>query len=379
MKMTTPMNIRTITVGARESDVPRAARAAHMARKQLESAGYVVQTTRLALTTSGFNECADFATVAQGAEALALEAGFDYVSLGRVEPERLASVPEALAATENVFVSARIAGRDGGLDPAAISGAAAVIRALAQHTPQGFGNLRFAAAACVAPGSPFFPASYHSAGEPWLAIGPEAAALAVAATQPSAEPGTPAQRLTVLIEQHDAAIRTALATFEKETEVYLAGCDWSLAPHPDPACSIGAAIEALSGVPFGAWGTLAAVRQLTESIRQARVIQIGFSGVMLPVLEDAVLAQRNTEGRFSLRDVLAFSAVCGTGLDTIPLAGDLTPQQIAAILAEVAALAGMYRKPLTARLMPIPGLQAGNMTAFDFPYFVNTRVLAYQG
>jgi len=68
--------------------------------------------------------------------------------------------------------------------------------------------------------------------------------------------------------------------------------------------------------------------------------------------------------------------VCGTGLDTIPLPGDTFTEQIEGILAEVAALAGALRKPLTARLMPIPGLRAGDMTAFDFPYFVNTRVMA---
>jgi uncharacterized protein (UPF0210 family) len=182
-------------------------------------------------------------------------------------------------------------------------------------------------------------------------------------------------RLTVLIEEHDARIRSALDGLEAETGVRFAGCDWSLAPHPDADRSIGAAIEALSGVPFGAWGTLAAVHTLTSAIQAARVTRLGFSGVMLPVLEDATLARRNAEGRYTLRDLLAFSAVCGTGLDTIPLPGDTTAGQIGDVLAEVAALATALHKPLTARLLPIPSLQAGAMTAFDFPYFVNTRVM----
>jgi len=33
-------------------------------------------------------------------------------------------------------------------------------------------------------------------------------------------------------------------------------------------------------------------------------------------------------------------------------------------------------KPLTARLMPIPGKQAGDETGFDFEFFANSRVLA---
>jgi uncharacterized protein (UPF0210 family) len=135
-------------------------------------------------------------------------------------------------------------------------------------------------------------------------------------------------------------------------------------------------------VPFGDWGTLAVVRGLTSAIRAARVTRLGFSGVMLPVLEDTVLAQRNSEGRYTLRDLLAFSAVCGTGLDTIPLPGDSTAAQIAGVLAEVAALASALGKPLTARLVPMPGMRAGDMLRFDTSgdprwaeFFRSTRVM----
>jgi uncharacterized protein (UPF0210 family) len=122
-------------------------------------------------------------------------------------------------------------------------------------------------------------------------------------------------------------------------------------------------------MPFGEWGTLAAVRNLTDAIRAAKVHLIGFSGVMLPVLEDAVLARRAIEGRYTLRDLLAFSAVCGTGLDMIPLPGDTTTPQLLRVLQEVAALAGALRKPLVARLMPMPGLYAGDLTQIDYAHF----------
>lgn len=380
------MQLRTITIGAREEDLGRVARAAQQARQRLEAAGYTIQTLRLTLAATGFNECADFANVARGVEQQALDAGFDYVTLGPVAGERLAALPEAIAATQAVFAAAHITRSDGSPDPAAISAVAQAIATIGAHTELGFGNLRFAALAHVAPGSPFFPAAYSDGGAPWLAVGPEASALAVAATVDaglSGASGIPSPsiqqqalaRLTALIEEHDARIGVALNGIEAETGVRFTGCDWSLAPHPDPQRSVAAAAEALSGVPFGAWGTLATVRSLTEAIRAARVIQLGFSGVMLPVLEDATLARRNTEGRYTLRDLLAFSAVCGTGLDTIPLPGATTPAQIAGVLAEVAALAGALRKPLTARLLPIPGLQAGDLTAFTFEYFVNTRVM----
>ena len=97
---------------------------------------------------------------------------------------------------------------------------------------------------------------------------------------------------------------------------------------------------------------------------------------MLPVLEDSTLANRAERGLLKINDLLLYSAVCGTGLDTIPLPGEVTPEQIAAILLDLAALALRLDKPLTARLMPIPGKQAGELTSFDFEYFANSRVLA---
>ncbi|MEJ5203020.1 MAG: DUF711 family protein, partial [Anaerolineales bacterium] len=77
----------------------------------------------------------------------------------------------------------------------------------------------------------------------------------------------------------------------------------------------------------------------------------------------------------TLKDLLLYSAVCGAGLDTVPLPGDVTSEQLAAVLLDVAALAMRLNKPLTARLMPIPGKQRGEFTSFDFAYFANGGIL----
>jgi len=98
-------------------------------------------------------------------------------------------------------------------------------------------------------------------------------------------------------------------------------------------------------------------------------------GVMLPVLEDNILAQRAEDGTFSLDDLLQYSAVCGTGLDMVPIPGDTRPEQIASIFLDVAALAVTLNKPLTARLLPIPGKVAGQTVSFDSEYFTEGYVL----
>jgi uncharacterized protein (UPF0210 family) len=73
---------------------------------------------------------------------------------------------------------------------------------------------------------------------------------------------------------------------------------------------------------------------------------------------------------------LAYSAVCGTGLDTVPLPGDVSEEQIARILGDVASLAWKWHKPLSARLLPVKGMQAGDSTAFQDQYLFNTKLHA---
>ena len=173
-------------------------------------------------------------------------------------------------------------------------------------------------------------------------------------------------------ERVETAIRRAL----DGSGVSFQGVDFSLAPYPEEARSIGAALERL-GLPFfGGQGTLAAAAFVTDALDRARFTRTGFCGLMLPVLEDPVLAERAAAGKFGITDLLTYSAVCGTGLDTIPLPGDISQEALAAILLDMAALALRLDKKLTARLMPLPGKQAGDEASFGFEYFASSRVLA---
>jgi uncharacterized protein (UPF0210 family) len=95
---------------------------------------------------------------------------------------------------------------------------------------------------------------------------------------------------------------------------------------------------------------------------------------MVPVLEDNLLAKRWEEGTYTIDSLLAYSAVCAGGLDTVPLPGDITEEQLARILGDVASLAYKWKKPLAARLLPAPGKKAGDRTAFSDSRMANTTV-----
>jgi hypothetical protein len=269
--------------------------------------------------------------------------------------------------------------QDGRLSLAGVRACARVIHRTAPITPDGFANLRFAALANVLPGSPFFPAAYHRGDKPAFALATEAADLAVEAFSGATTLGEARQELVRLVEEHALVLQRVGEALALQFKLRFAGIDFSLAPFPEHSKSLGQAFEQLGLPSVGMHGSLAAAALLAESLDRARFSHVGFSGLMLPVLEDAVLAQRAAEGALTIKDMLLYSAVCGTGLDTIPLPGDTSEEQLAALLLDVAALAHRLDKPLTARLMPVPGKAAGDPTGFDFAFFANSRVLGLKG
>src|SRR5207249_9812557 len=99
--------------------------------------------------------------------------------------------------------------------------------------------------------------------------------------------------------------------------------------------SIATAIENFLGAPFGSVGTETAAGIITRAVQSTSVKRTGYSGLMIPILEDNILAKRWAEGTFTLDSILAYSAVCAGGVDTLPLPGDVSEEQIGRILSDV--------------------------------------------
>ncbi len=147
-----------------------------------------------------------------------------------------------------------------------------------------------------------------------------------------------------------------------------------LSPAPLGEHSIAAALELCGYGPIGTPGTLTVAAALTFALKNTELPTCGYCGLMLPVLEDAVLGRRWEEGLVNAHQLLLYSAVCGTGLDTLPLPDDIAEETIAHLLLDVATLALRLNKPLSARLFPVPGKFAGERTAFTSPYLTNTLI-----
>jgi len=314
-------------------------------------------------------------------EAQLKEQGFDYLSLGPALPDHPSSyslIPELIEVTKSTFCSGSMTSPGEGLSLPAVQACGEIIERLTPLDPAGFANLYFAALGNVPAGAPFFPAAYHSGGPPAFAIALEGADLAVNAFAAAPTLATARKQLIRDMEQIGERITEIGRNLEGITGAKYQGIDFSLAPFPMPGLSTGAAFENLGINRFGEHGSLAAAAFLADTIDRASFRRTGFSGLMLPVLEDAVLASRAAEGSLTLKDLLMYSAVCGTGLDTVPLPGDISADQISAVLIDLAALSLRLDKPLTARLMPIPGKKAGDSTDFDFEFFANSQVLGVE-
>ena len=141
--------------------------------------------------------------------------------------------------------------------------------------------------------------------------------------------------------------------------------------------SVYGARQSDDGFIFGAAGTVEISSLLTKVFKSVKRIKLlGFSGLMLAVTEDNGLAQASNNNEFDIRALLTYSAVCGIGLDTVPIPGDTSIEKIAALIRDTGTMAFRLNKPLTVRLFPVPGLSAGDMTTFISDDLCNCRILA---
>jgi hypothetical protein len=235
---------------------------------------------------------------------------------------------------------------------------ARLIKKLSKIDAAGFANLRFAGLFDVKPGTPFFPAAYHR-GPPSFSIGMENSDIVYKAFSASKSIDMATSHLKEMLTWEYNKIEEIAWQISKKHDIDYGGIDVSISPSIIPQESIAYAIEKLRLGRFGEPGTLTIAKLITDTLLQVKVKKCGYSGLMLPILEDYGLAQRNNDHTYNLINLLLYSAVCGTGLDTIPLPGNVSEEKLYALLLDIASLSMKLVKPLSARLMPIPHKKAG--------------------
>jgi uncharacterized protein (UPF0210 family) len=290
------------------------------------------------------------------------------------DPATMHLLELALAKLPNIEASSIIAD-EMGIHWKTIDRTAELVKYVAEHSPRAQGTFNFTATAMLKPLGPFYPGSFHTGAVKQFSIGIEGASLvADVFTRDKGNAEAATADLTAVLTKHAKVAESIGNKVAAETGWVYVGFDPT--PAPLGEVSIATAIEDFTGAKFGSSGTLTAARIITAAVKAVPVKQIGYSGLMVPVMEDKVMAQRWAENDFNVDSLLAYSAVCGTGLDTIPLPGDVSLDQMKRMYSDVASLALKWNKPLSARLQPVPGKKAGDMTDYKDPYLFNTTIHA---
>lgn len=381
------MRIRSITCFCNpdaenfEAEIKKTSALVNFCRQALKQEGWEIQSARLATPPFGhYTSPSSVIQQVQNLEEKAAESGFNYLSIGPARlshPQEYDCIPDLLGATSNVFSSAFLTHPFKGISRDAVRACARIITRVATLSADGFTNLRFCAMSRVQPFTPFFPAAYGYGSNVAFSVAVECADAALTAFQEAKSLNAGRNNLLACLNQASQHLSPILRNAARRFQIPFKGFDFSLAPFPEDWCSLGAAMESLGVPQLGFMGSLTSAALLAEMLDRGKWKRVGFNGLMLPLLEDSRLAERSQSANFTVKDLLLYAAVCGTGLDTLPLPGDIPAERIEPLLMDLAALSLRLQKPLTARLMPVPGLKAGAQTNFDFDFFKNGNVIDF--
>ena len=379
--------IRTITAGVTLKDladtmpIHTAAEFLKKAQKEFMDAGYEVQTLRIAtsnlytwLNKYSLKEALPFLKLL---DEVAVRNGITYLSIGQaLAPQTYQNdigdwAAELSRTTKSITFNISISSHELGIHSNSVKACADVIHSLSQIN-NGEANFRFTATANCPANIPFFPAAFHE-GVNSFGIGLETPNLLIEAFSNSTK-ATAKQTLKEILEKNLEPVQKIAEKISGIMKWKYDGIDAS--PAPGLAASIGQAIETYTGQPFGSPSTLGACALITDVLKSLDIKKCGYSGLMLPVIEDKVLAQRAAENRFTMQELLLYSSVSGTGLDVVPVAGDISKSVLEDILTDVAALSLKYTaKALSVRLFPIPNKKAGERVTFENPFLTGTLVM----
>ena len=390
--------IRAVTLGlslahgSLEDTTALATRFATQAQRLATDAGAPVRTLRFTLPPLGpeHENRAAIGSLMGTASRLAEASGLRWFCLpldfGVPGPrkERLAAVLAGLQAHRRMFVNCMIE-RDSGVHGEAVHDVARLILDVSRQSNNGFDNFRVGASSQCPPHAPFFPASRHVGEAPAFSFALETTPVALASLRGLDARATLTERRDALVASLAETLGTAEAlglALERESGVAYKGLDASFAPFPDGSASVAALVEAFGGSPVGSAGTLFVTAALTDllraALRRSGATPAGYNGVMYSILEDDRLAAENARRRLSIDALLSYAAVCGCGLDMLPLPGAAAPEDIAALILDVAGLSTRLKKPLALRVLPVPGKAVNEFTAYNLDFLCDSRVMDLQ-
>jgi uncharacterized protein (UPF0210 family) len=286
----------------------------------------------------------------------------------------VASIPNALSATERVCSSVNVASTKSGINMDAVRIMGKTFKECAAKTSdRGAIACAKLVTFCNAPeDNPFMAGSFHGPGEAesCLNVGVSGPGVVKAALDNMA--GENFDALADAIKKTAFKITRMGHLVGKEAArrlgVPFGILDLSLAPTSAQGDSVARILEVMGLEAAGTHGTTAALAMLTDMVKKGGVMASthvgGFSGAFIPVSEDEGMAEAVKNGSINLEKLEAMTSVCSVGLDMIAVPGDTTAETISAIIADEMAIGMVNNKTTACRIIPVPGKIAGDWAEF---------------
>lgn len=308
-------------------------------------------------------EALDGLAEAYGVDMVGGYSAFVHAGISRGDGALIESLPRALNSTRRLAGFLNAASTATGINMDAVRRAAKALKELRPDAAA-----RFAVMANAPEDVPFMPGAYHGLGLPDAVINVAVSGPGVIEAVVRSLEGADLRTL------HDAIKRAAFKVARlgelvgrevaRELGVAFGAVDLSVAPSPKVGDSVAGILEAVGLPRAGAHGTVFSLYLFIDAVKKGGAMATstigGLSGAFIPVSEDALMARAAGEGALSLDALKAMSAVCNTGIDMVGVPGDASEEAVAALMADVMAIAVALDKPLGVRLVPVPGARPGD-------------------
>ncbi len=284
--------------------------------------------------------------------------------------ELIKSIPEALSKTERVCSSVNIGSTKTGINLDACKLMGQIVKECAEVTVDKacFGAAKLVVFCNAVEDNPFMAGAFHGVGEPDCMINVGVSGPGVVRAALAKYPDADITEIANIIKKTSYKItrvgQLVGVTASERLGVPFGIVDLSLAPTPAVGDSVAHILEEIGLEQCGTHGTTATLAMLNDAVKKGGVMACsrigGLSGAFIPVSEDAGMIDAAKSGCLLIEKLEAMTAVCSVGLDMIVVPGDISPDTIAAIIADEAAIGMVNTKTTAVRVVPAIGKDIGD-------------------
>ncbi len=361
-------------------------RLAAQAQAVSQSLGVPIVNKRLAITPAAWllEPCPEPEAplvLARALDRAAARGGIDFiggfgalVQKGTTAADRrlMESLPQALSQTSRLCGFLNLASTAAGLNLEAVARLGELLLEMAAASEQAVACAKFVAFANAPEDNPFMAGAFHGPGEADCALNVGISGPGVVRSVVERYPDCDLTMLSEVIRRTVFKITRAGELVGRELArrlgVSFGVVDISLAPTTAVGDSVGRILEAMGLERVGAPGTTCALALLIDAVKKGGAMasgQVGgLSGTFIPVSEDLAMIEAVEAGALSLEKLEAMTSVCSVGLDMFAVPGDTPAHVLSALIADELAIGVVNNKTTGVRVIPAPGLQAGDSLDF---------------